>query len=93
MEQTRDEKLWRLARRRASFKKALFNYMVIMAFLWAIWWFSGGRYTGFHHYPWPVWVMLAWGMILGFQYFEAYNGNSQELTEQEYEKLKRGTGV
>lgn len=88
MEPTQDEKLWRIARKRADFKKSLFSYLVINAFFWGIWWFTAGRHSGFHGYPWPVWIMLGWGLGLGYQYFEAYNGNRQDLAEQEYKKLK-----
>jgi hypothetical protein len=90
MEQQRDERLWQIARKRAMFKKSLFSYLVVVAFLWAIWWFTIGRRVGFNGYPWPIWVMLGWGLGLGFQYFEAYNGSKEDLTEQEYQKLKKG---
>jgi hypothetical protein len=33
MEQPNDERLWRIAKKRASFKKSLFSYLVINAFL------------------------------------------------------------
>lgn len=85
-----DEKLWRLARKRAAFKKSLFSYLVINAFLWGIWWITVGKDEGFRGYPWPVWVMLGWGVGLGFQYFDAYNGNKSDLVEKEYEKLRKG---
>ena len=88
MEQSNDDKLWRIAKKRAGFKKSLYSYLVINAFLWAIWWFTTGRLTGFTNYPWPIWVMLGWGVGLGLQYFEAYNGSKEDLTEQEYKKLK-----
>ena len=90
MEPNKDERLWRMASKRASFRKSLYSYIIVIAFFWAIWWFSSGRIHGFRGYPWPVWVMLGWGIGIAFQYFEAYNGNKQDLTEQEYEKLKRG---
>ncbi len=89
MEPTKDERLWRIAQKRASFRKTLYSYLVICAFLWAIWWFTSGRHTGMHGYPWPVWVMLGWGVGLGFQYFNAYNGDREDMTRQEYEKMKR----
>jgi hypothetical protein len=88
MEQSQDERLWRVARKRASFKKSLFTYLVINAFFWGIWWFTTGRHTGFHR-PWPIWVMLGWGLGLGFQYFDAYNGSKHDLAEEEYRKLKK----
>ncbi len=93
MQTENDERLWRIARKRADFKKNLFVYLVINTFLWAIWWFTIGRNVGFRGYPWPIWVMLGWGIGLAFQYFNAYNGTKEELTQQEYEKLKRDKGL
>lgn len=89
MEPSKDDKLWRIAKKRASFKRNLYSYIIIIAFLWVIWWLNVGRYNGFHGTPWPIWVMLGWGIALGFQYFNAYNGNGRDLAEEEYEKLKR----
>jgi hypothetical protein len=43
----KDERLWRIARKRASFRKSLYSYLVICAFLWGIWWFTKGSETGF----------------------------------------------
>jgi hypothetical protein len=54
---------------------------------------SGGslpwRHTGFHGYPWPIWIMLGWGLGLGFQYFDAYNGSKHDLAEEEFKKPKK----
>lgn len=89
MENQKDERLWRMAKKRAFFKRNLYGYIVIVAFLWAIWWMKTGRITGFVGTPWPIWVMLGWGIALGFQYFNAYNGNIRDLAEEEYERLKK----
>jgi hypothetical protein len=92
MEQPKDEKLWRIARQRASFRRNLYSYIVVILFLWAIWWFTGSRRyleTGSRNIPWPSWVMLGWGVGLAMQYFKAYHGNKEDLTDQEYEKLKK----
>lgn len=88
MEPVKDDKLWRIAQKRASFKRSLYGYIVIIAFLWAIWWLTDGKDNGFRGIPWPAWVMLGWGVALGFQYFSAYNGSRRDLAEEEYEKLK-----
>lgn len=88
MEPSKDDRLWRMARKRANFKKNLFSFLIIISFFWAIWWFTGGRNVGSNHYPWPVWVMLGWGVALGFQYFSAYGGDRNDLTIEEYKKLK-----
>lgn len=89
MEPTNDDRLWRMARKRANFKKSLYSYLVINAFLWGIWWFTGSKTSGSHHYPWPIWVMLGWGLGLGFQYFEAYQGDKNDMAIEEYKKLKK----
>jgi hypothetical protein len=92
-EKERDEQLWRLARKRANFRRSFFVYVVINAFLWGIWWFTIGRNSGFRGYPWPIWVMLGWGIGIAFQYFDAYQGSKQDLQQQEYEKLKKERGL
>lgn len=89
MQPTNDDRLWRIARKRANFKKSLYSYLVINAFLWGIWWFTGGSKVGFSHYPWPIWVMLGWGVGLGFQYFEAYTGSKEDMAIEEFKKLKK----
>ncbi len=40
METNRDEELWQLAKKRASFQRSLVSYFVINAFFWLIWWFT-----------------------------------------------------
>lgn len=84
-----DEHLWQIARKRAEFKKSVYSYIMVNIILWLIWWFTTGRVTGFKGVPWPVWVMLGWGISLARQYFAAYSGNRENLTDKEYEKLKR----
>ena len=88
MEEQRDERLWRMAKKRAAFQRSLVSYFIINAFLWAIWWFTAGRRGFGRHSPWPVWVMLAWGVGLVFQYLDAYGGSKTDLVEKEYDKLK-----
>jgi hypothetical protein len=88
MDQPNDEKLWRIAKKRAAFKKNLFSYIVVNTFLWGIWWFTKGQYGRSNHYPWPVWVMLGWGLGLAFQYFQAYNGTKQDMAVEEFKRMK-----
>lgn len=91
MENNRDEQLWNTAKKRARFKKSLFSYVIINAFLWAIYWITTGRHNPFVFKAsvWPMWVMLGWGIGLAFQYFEAYQGSKEDLVQEEYEKLKQ----
>jgi len=85
----RDEQLWKLAKKRADFKRSLLFYIVINAFLWAIWWFSDGHWSwGWGGIPWPLWVTAGWGIGIVFQFFDAYGGNKEDLAEREYRKLK-----
>jgi hypothetical protein len=37
----KDPVLWEIAQRRASSKKHAFTYLIINAFLWGIWYFTG----------------------------------------------------
>lgn len=87
MEQ-KDEQLWRMAKKRANFQRSLVSYVIINAFLWLIWWFTSGVEGGNHTRPWPIWVMLGWGIGLLFQYLDAYGGSKLDLEQKEYEKLK-----
>lgn len=89
MPDEKDAVLWRIAQKRAAFRRSLYSYIVINCFFWAIWWFTYGRTHGLRGYPWPTWVMLAWGIGLAFQYFNAYQGTKQELADEEYERLRR----
>ena len=90
--ENKDEQLWRIAKKRAEFKKGLFAYLVVIPFLWGIWWLTLGKYLHgniINVTTWPVYVMLGWGLGLSFQYFNAYGGGSHDMVEREYEKLKR----
>jgi hypothetical protein len=87
-----DERLWRLAKKRANFKKSLLTYMLVNLFLWAIWWITSGNETGFRGWfiAWPIWVTLGWGLGIAFQYFDAYgDGDRQTSVEKEYERLRQ----
>lgn len=81
----RDERLWRIAKARANFKSHLIVYLVVNAFLWAIWFFSNG---GHHGTPWPVWPAMGWGLGLAFQYFNAFHRDPFGDAVREYERLQ-----
>lgn len=88
MEQ-KDENLWRMAKKRAEFKKHLYTYIIINAFLWALWYVTSGRYETSWVSAWPIWTTLGWGIGIAFNYMGAYHGSKEDLVEREYEKLKR----
>jgi hypothetical protein len=86
-----DEQLWKLAKKRAAFKRHFSIYVLVNIFLWGVWWFTAGR-NGIHTgpVPWPAWVSLGWGLGIGINYFEAYGeGDLASTTQKEFEKLKR----
>lgn len=85
-QQPRDEMLWKIAKRRAEFKKHLLTYVIINLFLWALWLFGGIRHDNFS-FPWPVFVSLGWGIGLTFNYIGAYTGFKDTMLEKEYQKL------
>jgi hypothetical protein len=81
-----EARLWKIARKRAAFKRHLFTYLIVNAFLWALWLFE--RTPGV---PWPVWSTFGWGIGIAFNYFSAYHSDDS-LATQEFEKLKREQG-
>lgn len=83
-----DRELWRIAAKRAAFKKHFAVYVIVNAFLWAIWFF-----TDRSGYPWPVWPTLGWGLGLAFNYVQAYLFNKKDLINKEYEALKKEKGI
>ncbi len=83
----KDPELWDIAQKRAGFKKHLTTYVVINAFLWAIWYFTDGTfYKG--TLPWPLWSTLGWGIGIAFHFSDAYVLPKSSIAKREYEKLK-----
>jgi hypothetical protein len=86
----KDPQLWAIAKRRASFKRHLGTYIIIIGFLWVLWLFTGNNSsTGDSRYPWPIWATGGWGIGLLFHYLSAYVSPGQNSAEKEYEKLTR----
>lgn len=82
----RERELWKQAKRRVNFRRHLFTYLVINAFLWALWLFTDRDHN--EGLPWPLWSMLGWGIGLAFDYYGAYVDHRGNAIEHEYEKLK-----
>jgi hypothetical protein len=89
----KDPELWEIARKRASFKSHLISYVIVNAFLWALWYYTGNHrneidgWNG-NRFPWPLWTTLGWGIGLAFHFAGAYICSKSNSVEREYEKLK-----
>jgi 2TM domain len=90
----KDPILWEIAQKRASFKTHAVTYIIVNAFLWGIWFLSNNHHHldfdnyGWHHFPWPLWSTLGWGIGLAFHFAGAYIFPRANSVENEYEKLK-----
>ena len=91
----KDPSLWQTAHKRASFKRHAITYVIVNAFLWITWYLSAGhKYQndseawGLHHFPWPIWTTVGWGIGLAFHFASAYIFPETNSVEREYEKLK-----
>lgn len=80
----RDQELWKIAKKRAAFKRSFSAYVFVNAFLICVWYFSSGPSS----YFWPIWPIIGWGIGLLMQYLSAFQGNNFFSDEQEYERLK-----
>jgi len=89
MDEQRDERLWRIAKRRAEFQSSLVSFFIITAICWVIWYFTAYRNDRNLGTPWPLWVMLGFGIALLFKFLKAYKTDKDTLAEREYEKLKK----
>ena len=90
--ENRDEELWRIAKKRAGFKRHLASYIIVNTFLWALWYFTDGHrnmnnIAGFE-FPWPIWCTMGWGIGIAFGYYGAYHDNRTDNIMKEYQKLK-----
>ena len=90
--ENRDEQLWRIAKKRAGFKKQLASYIIVNGFLWAMWYCTQGHTdldeVNRYDFPWPIWSTLGWGIGLAFSYYGAYHNDKETDTMKEFQKLK-----
>jgi 2TM domain len=89
--QDKDESRWELAKKRVAFRRSLYVYLTVNILLWWIWFFtniSRGKVETWE-FPWPIYVMIGWGLGLAVQYFKAYSASVRDSVATEYEKLKK----
>ena len=83
----RERALGRLKKKR-DFRSHLVAYVIINAFLWALWAITSAGY------PWPIWVTLAWGIGIAFNGWDVYGRSdlSEDEIRREMERLRGGSG-
>lgn len=87
MEAEKDKALWKIAKKRVTFRRHFFTYLIVNGFLWTLWYYNGTGTSMYEGLPWPAWVTLSWGIGVAFNYYDAFHGNHDQAIEREYEKL------
>lgn len=90
-EKQRDQELWILAKKRIEFRRSVYAYIAINGLFWAIWWVTEGQNEGLKGFPWPLWVMVIWGIVEAFQYYDAFG--SDRRIEKEYNRLNKKRNI
>lgn len=85
--ENRDEKLWRTAAQRVKFRGHVMSYLLVNAFLWLLWYFTG-QHERQDSIPWPAWVSLGWGFGLVMKYIKVYHLSTEDQVQKEYDKLR-----
>ena len=77
-----ENKLRRMAKQRAEFKKHVSTYVIVIGVLALI-----NLFVSRDSF-WVIWPALGWGIALVFQGYNVYGGSKETLEEKEYQKLK-----
>ena len=90
METQKDMELWKLAKKRVSFRKHLATYSIMNIFFWIIWFFTDHKQEDAENggIQWPIFPMIGWGLGVVFNYLGVFVYNKPDSIEREYEKLK-----
>ncbi|MFC2038457.1 2TM domain-containing protein [Chloroflexota bacterium] len=91
VKQMSEDEIYKQAKKRVEEKKGFYwnlaAYLVVNPVLVLIWAFAAGG-----GYPWFLWVIGGWGMVLLFQFLAVFvlGGKSDRVAvEKEMEKIKR----
>ncbi len=75
-EENKTTKVKKLERRRNVFKYHALIYFVMNVIFWTMWYITfknnPGPNPGKFPIPWPLWIMLGWGIVLYINYARAY---------------------
>ncbi len=85
----KEKMLWKIAKKRVSFRRHLATYLIMSCFFWAVWYFTAFRNGEREGIPWPLFSMLGWGIGIAFHFVSAYVTHDRVAdVEKEFEKLK-----
>jgi hypothetical protein len=79
-EELREQAIKAIKRKR-DFKAHLVAYVIVNAFLVAMWYLSTGA-----GYFWPGWIMGAWGIGLAFNAWDAYGRHNETPSDAEIQR-------
>ncbi|MBN2043359.1 MAG: 2TM domain-containing protein [Candidatus Aenigmarchaeota archaeon] len=82
----KDSDIKEMAKKRVEFRDHLLVYVIVNAILIVI------NMTQVPGFWWSLFPLVFWGIGVFFHYREAYHGTQEMRIEQEYKKLKKGTG-
>jgi hypothetical protein len=85
-EQALRELAFKRIKERRDFQGHLVTYLVVNAFLWAIW----AMTSGLGGYPWPAWISLGWGIGVVLNWWNVTRRPiSADEVEQELHRIER----
>ncbi len=90
LQSEKDREIWKLAKKRVSFKRHLATYLVINTFFWIIWFLTDHKKDDMESggIPWPIFPMLGWGIGIMFGFLNAYVFTKHDAIEKEFNRLK-----
>lgn len=87
MESEKEKELWKLARKRAGFKRYLAVYVILMTAFWVFWYFTDHQDEN-SGLPWPIFPTMAFSIGVMYSFLNAYVFSNYNSVEREYERLK-----
>lgn len=89
MQPNLDDKVWKMAQKRVSFRRHLIVFILVNIALIVIWYLSWDRTKerGVLTY-WFLYTLCGWGIGLVIHYWNAYHDDESSV-EKEYDRLKR----
>lgn len=88
METEREKQLWELAKKRSTFKRYFYAYLVVTALFWIFWFFTDHQNPD-SGLPWPMFPTLTLAVVLAYRFINVYVFLNHNSIEREYERLTK----